>query len=140
MVKRYNVFVEYHNRMESFEYTRGDMTKEMKISEDIIELYQKERFDQLKINHPIVIIGVHLRRLSRMILEIVKRQFLQFVRGGFRSRICWLFGYLVIHDEAVNNQITKNFEIMCRKPVPVIMSPPELYFQFLPVNTRIMHL
>ena len=38
--------------MESFEYTRGDMTKEMKISEDIIELYQKERFDRLKINHP----------------------------------------------------------------------------------------
>ena len=38
--------------MESFEYNRGDMTKEMKISSDIIELYQKERFDQLKINHP----------------------------------------------------------------------------------------
>ena len=52
LVKRYNVFIEYHNRMESFEYTRGDMTKEMKISEDIIELYQKERFDRLKINHP----------------------------------------------------------------------------------------
>jgi hypothetical protein len=33
-------------------YNRGDMTKEMKISEDIIELYQKERFDRLKINHP----------------------------------------------------------------------------------------
>ena len=52
LVKRYNVFVEYHNRMESFEYNRGDMTKEMKISSDIIELYQKERFDRLKINHP----------------------------------------------------------------------------------------
>ena len=38
--------------MESFEYNKGDMTKEMKISSNIIELYQKERFDQLKINHP----------------------------------------------------------------------------------------
>ena len=52
LVKRYNVFVEFQNRMKDFEYTRGDMTKEMKISEDIIELYQKERFDRLKINHP----------------------------------------------------------------------------------------
>ena len=38
--------------MDSFEYTRGDMTKEMKVSEDILELYQKERFDRLKIDHP----------------------------------------------------------------------------------------
>ena len=52
LVKRYNVFVEYHNRMESFEYNRGDMTKIMKVSSEIIELYQKERFDRLKINHP----------------------------------------------------------------------------------------
>ena len=34
--------------MESFEYNKGDMTKEMKISSDIIELYQKERFDKDK--------------------------------------------------------------------------------------------
>ena len=52
LVKRFNVFIEYHNRMVDFEYDRGDMTKEMKISEDIIQLHQKERFDRLKINHP----------------------------------------------------------------------------------------
>ena len=34
--------------MESFEYTRGDMTKIMKVSEDILELYQKERYDKEK--------------------------------------------------------------------------------------------
>ena len=52
LVRKFNVFIEYQNGMESFEHNRGDMTKEMKISSDIIELYQKERFDQLKINHP----------------------------------------------------------------------------------------
>jgi len=52
LIKRFNVFIEYHNRLDSFDYTRGDMTKEMKVSEDIMELYQKERFDRLEIDHP----------------------------------------------------------------------------------------
>ena len=75
LVKRYNVFVEYHNRMESFEYNRGDMTKIMKVSSEIIELYQKERFDRQKSIILIVIIGVHSIRLLRRILEIVIRHF-----------------------------------------------------------------
>ena len=48
LVRKFNVFIEYQNRMESFEYTRGDMTKIMKVSEDILELYQKERYDKEK--------------------------------------------------------------------------------------------
>ena len=65
LVKRYNVFIEYHNRMESFEYNRGDMTKEMKISEDINDLYQKKRFDQLKINHPHSVNRSHFNKIIK---------------------------------------------------------------------------
>ena len=46
LVKRYNVFVEYTNRKS------GDYDKDMQMCEDIIEVYQKERFEQLEINHP----------------------------------------------------------------------------------------
>ena len=41
LVKRYNVFVEYTNRKS------GDYDKDMQMCEDIIEVYQKERFLQL---------------------------------------------------------------------------------------------
>ena len=41
LVKRYNVFVEYTNR------ESGDYDKDMQMCEDIIEVYQKERFLQL---------------------------------------------------------------------------------------------
>ncbi len=46
LVKRYNVFIEYTNRK------FGDYDKDMQMCEDIIQVYQKERFDQLKIDHP----------------------------------------------------------------------------------------
>ena len=49
LVRKFNVFIEYQNRMESFEYTRADMTEKMKVSEDILELYQKERYDKRKV-------------------------------------------------------------------------------------------
>ena len=41
LVKRYNVFVEYTNRESSYH------DKDMQMCEDIIEVYQKERFLQL---------------------------------------------------------------------------------------------
>ena len=44
LVKRYNVFVEYTNRKS------GDYDKDMQMCEDIIEVYQKERFLQLEKN------------------------------------------------------------------------------------------
>ena len=44
LVKRYNVFVEYTNRKSS------DYDKDMQMCEDIIEVYQKERFLQLEKN------------------------------------------------------------------------------------------
>ena len=55
LVKRFNVFIEYHNRMVDLNFYKGDLrdwSHEMKVCNDIMELYQKERFDRLKINHP----------------------------------------------------------------------------------------
>ena len=48
LVKRYNVFIEYYNGMNREFRGRGDISQEMQVCSDIIEKYQKERFDQLK--------------------------------------------------------------------------------------------
>ena len=55
IVKRFNVFIEYYNRMNrEVVFNEGeafqDSTKEMKVCSDIIEKYQKERFMMLKKN------------------------------------------------------------------------------------------
>ena len=51
LVKRYNVFIEYYNMMNTDYGDDGDggrKTKKMKICEDIIEEFQKERYDQIQ--------------------------------------------------------------------------------------------
>jgi len=51
LVKRYNVFIEYYNRINTDYGDDGDggrKTKRMKICEDIVEKFQKERYDQIK--------------------------------------------------------------------------------------------
>ena len=51
LVKRYNVFIEYYNRMNTDYGDDGDggrMTKKMKICHDIIEKFQKVRYEQIK--------------------------------------------------------------------------------------------
>ena len=50
LVKRYNVFIEYYNGMNSEFRGKGDISQEMQVCSDIIEKYQKERFYQLKNN------------------------------------------------------------------------------------------
>ena len=50
LVKRFNVFIEYYNGIKREFYDRGDISQEMKVCSDIIEKYQKVRFDQLKKN------------------------------------------------------------------------------------------
>ena len=50
LVKRYNVFIEYYNGMNREFNGRGDISQEMQVCSDIIEKYQKKRFDQLKKN------------------------------------------------------------------------------------------
>ena len=55
LVKRYNVFIEYYNRMESDYGDDGEggrYSKETVVCSDIIEKYQKKRFDQLKKKDP----------------------------------------------------------------------------------------
>ena len=52
LVKRYNVFIEYYNGMNREFNGRGDISQEMQVCSDIIEKYQKERFDQLKKKDP----------------------------------------------------------------------------------------
>jgi hypothetical protein len=51
LVKRFNVFIEYYNRMNTDYGDDGDggrKTKKMKICEDIVEKFQKERYEQIK--------------------------------------------------------------------------------------------
>ena len=50
LVKRYNVFIEYYNGMNKEFRGRGDISQEMQVCSDIIEKYQKVRYDQLKKN------------------------------------------------------------------------------------------
>ena len=89
LVKRYYVFVEYTNRKS------GDYDKDMQMCEDIIEVYQKERFLQLEKMTQEVKKRVCSIPLFWRMSRIVKRQFSQFVRGGFQIRIGWLFDYLI---------------------------------------------
>ena len=48
LVKRFNVFIEYYNGMNKEFHDIGDISQEMQVCSDIIEKYQKERYDQLK--------------------------------------------------------------------------------------------
>ena len=50
LVKRYNVFIEYYNGMNREFHGRGDISQEMQVCSDIIEKYQKVRYDQVKKN------------------------------------------------------------------------------------------
>ena len=47
LVKRFNVFIEYYNGMNKEFHDIGDISQEMQVCSDIIEKYQKERYDQL---------------------------------------------------------------------------------------------
>ena len=44
LVRRFNIFIDYHNGMSNFHYTQGDMIKKMKISEEILNIHQSEKF------------------------------------------------------------------------------------------------
>ena len=50
LVKRYTVFIEYYNGMNREFRGKGDISQEMQVCSDIIEKYQKVRYDQLKKN------------------------------------------------------------------------------------------
>jgi len=48
LVKRFNCFIEYYNGMNREFYNRGDISQEMQVCSDIIEKYQKVRFERVK--------------------------------------------------------------------------------------------
>ena len=81
LVNRYNVFIEYHNGMNRAFYEESDISKEMQVCEDIIEKYQKKRFDQLKIN---VLYGkIELHDLVKKDVKICGREIISCCQGEF---------------------------------------------------------
>ena len=81
LVKRYNVFIEYNNGMNREFNGRGDISQEMQVCSDIIEKFQKERFDQLKKN---VESGkTELNNLVKKDVKICGREILSCCQGEF---------------------------------------------------------
>jgi hypothetical protein len=81
LVKRYNVFIEYYNGMNREFHGRGDISQEMQVCSDIIEKFQKERFDQLKKN---VESGkTELNNLVKKDVKICGREILSCCQGEF---------------------------------------------------------
>ena len=81
LVKRYNVFIEYYNGMNRKFRGRGDISQEMQVCSDIIEKYQKERFDQLKKN---VESGKSmLNDLVKKDVKLCEREILSCCQGDF---------------------------------------------------------
>ena len=81
LVKRYNVFIEYYNGMNREFHVRGDISQEMQVCSDIIEKFQKERFDQLKKN---VESGkTELNNLVKKDVKICGREILSCCQGEF---------------------------------------------------------
>ena len=81
LVKRYNVFIEYYNGMNKEFRGRGDISQEMRVCSDIIEKYQKERFDQLKKN--VEFCKSMLNDLVKKDVKICGREILSCCQGEF---------------------------------------------------------
>ena len=78
LVRRFNIFIEYQNRMRRYNYTRGDMSQRMKVSEDIIKKYHndyrmKERINPKKAYDGIVVSDV--RNCEGIILSVCEGRF-----------------------------------------------------------------
>ena len=62
-------------------YEKGDISQEMQVCEDILEKYQKKRFDQLKIN---VVSGeIELHDLVKKDVKICGKEILSCCQGEF---------------------------------------------------------
>ena len=76
LIRRFNVFIDYHNGMDNFDYSRGDMTKRMKVSEDILKVHQKERFDELtKFRTYESVVLVDVKNCENIILSVCQGRF-----------------------------------------------------------------
>ena len=85
LVKRYNVFIEYYNVMNKEFYDRGDISQEMQVCSDIIEKYQKERYDQLK--KRVKSGKTELNNLVKKDVKLCEREILSCCQGEFPKSV-----------------------------------------------------
>ena len=85
LVKRYNVFIEYYNGMNREFRGRGDISQEMQVCSDIIEKYQKERFDQLK--KRVKSGKTELNNLVKKDVKLCEREILSCCQGEFPKSV-----------------------------------------------------
>ena len=85
LVKRYNVFIEYYNGMNKEFYDRGDISQGMQVCSDIIEKYQKERYDQLK--KRVKSGKTELNNLVKKDVKLCEREILSCCQGEFPKSV-----------------------------------------------------
>ena len=85
LVKRYNVFIEYYNGMNREFRGRGDISQEMQVCSDIIEKYQKERYDQLK--KRVKSGKTELNNLVKKDVKLCEREILSCCQGEFPKSV-----------------------------------------------------
>ena len=85
LVKRYNVFIEYYNGMNREFYDRGDISQEMQVCSDIIEKFQKERYDQLK--KRVKSGKTELNNLVKKDVKLCEREILSCCQGEFPKSV-----------------------------------------------------
>ena len=85
LVKRYNVFIEYYNGMNREFYDWGDISQEMQVCSDIIEKFQKERFDQLK--KRVKSGKTELNNLVKKDVKLCEREILSCCQGEFPKSV-----------------------------------------------------
>ena len=81
LVKRFNVFIEYYNGMNKEFHDIGDISQEMQVCSDIIEKYQKERYDQLK--KRVKFGKTELNNLVKKDVKLCVREILSCCQGEF---------------------------------------------------------
>ena len=85
LVKRFNVFIEYCNGMNKEFHDIGDISQEMQVCSDIIEKYQKERYDQLK--KRVKSGKTELNNLVKKDVKLCEREILSCCQGEFPKSV-----------------------------------------------------
>ena len=85
LVKRFNVFIEYYNGMNKEFHDIGDISQEMQVCSDIIEKYQKERYDQLK--KRVKSGKTELNNLVKKDMKLCEREILSCCQGEFPKSV-----------------------------------------------------
>ena len=85
LVKLFNVFIEYYNGMNKEFHDIGDISQEMQVCSDIIEKYQKERYDQLK--KRVKSGKTELNNLVKKDVKLCEREILSCCQGEFPKSV-----------------------------------------------------